>query len=236
MSTKTPPTRLYFHHGDDTYSPIMWFHEYAPLEMIFGFYGVSSKAARLSFEYPQRNVSVQEARSVKFRYEERDAVDRPLQHITVHVSGEFHIKLKDAAEPYVHRLYGVRPLHPSTGQFLDFRVITDLPSSYQRAVEQPRRPYVVIRPPPNSVAFIDGRFSGAKYQLERELLAEVQRTTGRSEYGAIRLNGAYLKGMLRPTVMPADTAVPADRPPGTILAFFFPTVEQRYLVKAFHFC
>jgi hypothetical protein len=235
MTRRKQPTRLYFDLRDGTYAPFMWFHEHAPLEMMMGFHGLSSTSARLSFEYPERNVSIEEAKSVKFKYGERHLVDRPLEHVTVHASGEFHIKLKDAADPYVHRLQGSRPLDTGTPQFLDFKVLTEPPGKY-RTVTNPKRPYVPIPCPDNAILLVDGRFSGGEHDLEGSLLREVQRTTGRSEYGAIQLSGKYLKGMLRPTFVPVDTAVLANKPPGTILAFFFPTADQRYLVKAFHFC
>lgn len=235
-ATRARPTRLYLCREDGSYSPIMWFHEYAQLQMMFGFYGVLSKVPRLSFEYPEREVSVEEARRVNFKYHEGLPVGRPLEHITVHLSGEFHIKVKDAAQPYIQRLQGIRPLDVRTPQFLDFKVFTDLPGKYRMVTRHCKRPYVQIQCPENAVLFIDGRFSGKEHDLESSLLEEVQRTTGRSEYGAIQLNGAYLKGLLRPVPTPVDAAALANKPPGTILVFFFPTAEQRYLVKAFHVC
>jgi len=235
MTTKAPPTRLYLACNDGTYRPFMWFLEYRPSEMMFGLYGLSSKTPRLSFQYRDRDVSVEEARAVRFNFDDKVPLDKPLEHLTVHVSGEFHIKLKDTTEPRVHKLWGSRHLDAATPQFLDFKVFTDLPQNYRAAIAL-KNPYVAIPCPENAVLAIDARFSGTKHDLEGSLLEEVRRTTGRSEYAAIRLNGAYLKGMLRPKMIPVDTAVLATRPPGAIVALFFPTAHHRYLVKAFHVC
>ena len=235
MTTKVPPTRLYFACTDGSHRPFMWFHEYSAREMMFGLYGLSSKTPRVSFQYRDRDVSAVEARALRFNYADRIPLDKPLEHITVHASGEFHVKLKDTVEPYTHRLQGMRPLDATTPQFLDFKVFTDVPGNYRKAAAF-KNPCVAIPCPENAVVAIDARFSGSQHDLEGSLLQEVQRTTGRSEYAAIRLNGAYLKGMLRPRVIPVDSAILTKKPRGAIVALFFPTQHQRFLVKAFHVC
>lgn len=83
------------------------------------------------------------------------------------------------------------------------------------------------------LCIIEGKFSGANYQLEKEMVGRILGYLNPA--GCIMLNGHAIKGILWARTILAKQENLDNRPKGTIILFKFPIANQSYLIKGFIF-
>ena len=171
------PTRFYLHTKNLGFSKLCWFHERKEYEMMFGFCGLSSKAAFYANQYEDRYVNKEEM--MKFRSKYKNAGLRQkkelVNHFTMDESGRFHLKLKSGNERYIDEVQLLTPISDKIEKFLEFFIISDLASKYEQTTEPPKKPYVSVPLSPADFVILRGRFSGVNFDLEKTLAEEEMR-------------------------------------------------------------
>ncbi len=231
---KIERTRIYIQSGGRSPSRFMWFHNPKPNEMLMGISGLSSPSAVLDSEFPERIVSAGEMRNLRFLYTDAKKVLKPIDHITMHPDGTFHIRTRDEGL-YIHELRRVEPVSPDTSPFLEFIVLSDRARMYASATDKPKTPNQVLTTQPDEAVQIMGVFSGSRYDLETVFAGMITGLGVKGGAPCLRLGSDTLKGLLYWQVQNPPEAIFSNRPRGTMLHFRYPVAADRFLVKSFLF-
>jgi hypothetical protein len=223
------PTRCYI-KDSSVFRRLMWFQNNKPNEMLMGFYSLEKATPTLVLVYPERIATEAEMSSLDFHYGDFQTVGEKVDHITCHIDGTFHIKTIDGKEVYRDEVKRQEPLSANTKTFLDFIVFTDLTEKYSDTTTTPKFPHVWIEQKTGRFYKIEGKFSGSKYPVEREMAGRALRVMNPAP--TLMLTGPTLKGILWPRVI---TSIPSTRPKGTIVIFDFPKGDGTHLIKGFVF-
>jgi len=237
IEEKIEATRLYLKQSANDYSKLLWFKEHKLNEMMLGFGGLITDNAQFCFEYPDRNVSLEEMQQLRTEYKNFKPRKRIVaDHIIVHQDGKIHLKLKDQKEKYVHKVRLSGPINDQAPVFLDFFVLSDILSKYKKTKSVPENPHVKLNVPPNHVVILRCRFSGAKYNLEK-IVAEEEATiaSGQRSFPAVLLDGKAIKGIFTWQVTKIDREALNNRPEGTIVLLRFQLDSKKYLIKTITF-
>jgi len=243
---KNAPTHLYFKNSGTSFSRLMWFKANKENEMLLGFSGLEMKEPTLLFQFEDKEASKSDLSAIKFEYKNVKEVNKKFDHISCHVNGRFHIKLKNERDLYIHKMQRTQPLGEKTPRFLDFIIITDVRHKYKIIDDKPKLPNVLL---PicneNEGIRIRGWFSGSKFDIESEIIEEFRRIiTGKIDtltnkdkirIPAVKLEGRYLKGYLHFATVPFRKEIYNSRPSGTIMCFLFPIAEDKFIVKSLIF-
>lgn len=124
-------TRAYLRTPQKQYRPLFWIQNSKPNELLFGLYGLTETTPTLHCSWPEQTVP--SGTPVQLCYAYQDAIDVgiPLDHVTCHADGKFHLKKKKGQEIYFQRMQRVQPLGADTPTFLDVTVVSDLAQHYR---------------------------------------------------------------------------------------------------------
>lgn len=214
----------------------LMFHNYSRNQMLIEVYGLGGDKARLLWEFPEHRIHNSELSTIKYQWPEAKEVDYPVEHITCHKDGTFHIKTLQEKTVYIHRVKHIEPIHPDTGIFLDFKVISDLAKKYV-IHNDPVASHVSFDVPSDHALCLEGSFSGVNYALEREVGGRLlSRTTAESiAFPARILSSGTIKGMFMGSTKPIPEESMRTKPDGTFITFKFPDGETHSVIKAFMF-
>jgi hypothetical protein len=157
------PTRFYLKTAPSRFSRLMWFRNNAKNEMLMGINGLSKKQATLDYIFPERKMSEEDLKSLRFNYSDLRKVKEDVDHITCHEDGTFHIKTIGGKEVYRDSLKRQEPLGANTPTFLDFIIISDLAANYCVTSTIPKYPHMCLSCNENEFCIIEGKFSGINY-------------------------------------------------------------------------
>src|SRR5262249_23247247 len=159
-----------------------------PDEMLMALSGLDSTTSILDSEYPVRDVSESDLLAMRYEYADAKSIRKPVDHITCHPDGRFHIRTRDR-DLYVHTMQRVEPLGPDTPIFLEFTILSDKVRNYTSLVPELKAPCVPMRVHPDAYVAIRGMFSGSNYDLESTLVRTVAQATANQNPPYIRLLG-----------------------------------------------
>ena len=228
------PIRIYIQTEENRFARFLWFHNPHPNEMLMAISGLNSSTSVLDSEYPLREVSEAELVALQYSYADATRILRPVDHITCHPDGRFHIRTRDE-DLYVHRMQRVEPLGPDTPIYLEFVILSDQAGHYNSTTKEPKNPHVVFKAQPEHLVVLRGMFSGARFNLEKIFGDTITSVTGDRNFSSIHVKGETLHGYLHWQALSLPDEVIKSRPRGTILSFKFPLAGDRYHIKSFLF-
>jgi hypothetical protein len=234
-SKKPVPFHVYIQAGNLPVCRFLWFHNWKPNEMLMGIYGLRSEQVVVKYMFPERVVTREELKGLTFNYSAMTEINKTIDHITCHSDGTFHIKTTGDEEVYTDTLKRIEPLGPDTPMFLHFIILSDVAEKYSNPTSKLKEPYTIIGTcdKQQEIIVIEGRFSGAKYELEEEMARNIFQWSPVA--GMVRLTSGTLKGVLCPQCRLWPQEVLRDRPSGTIVLFIFPVAQDQFLIKGFAF-
>src|SRR2546426_1675737 len=144
----------------------MWFHNYAPNEMLVGLHGATGQPATLRYIFPEYEVPTSQLSAVRYDYASAIKVDKAIDHVSCHIDGRFHIKTRDDQDLYIQSMRRTQPLGPDTSTFLEFIVCSHLASSYRPIEGKPKKPFAFVGLHDDQIVCLRSMFSGARYPLE----------------------------------------------------------------------
>ena len=232
------PTRLYLQRSNNNFSPLLWFHNNKVNEMLFGIYGLTQKQPILTLEFPEYILADNELDAVRYNYKEANVVNKPLDHITCHSDGKFHLKtINDSADRYIHQLKSNVPLGPNVPIFFQFQIISDLVANYQLINIKPTDPYVAINLSGDQCLSMRGAFAGINFDLKKEMgetLTAINKGNAFMQ-PAVILESNSLQGFFFWQAGNLSKEAQKGRPRGTIASFMFSTIDNKNLIKTFIF-
>jgi hypothetical protein len=201
--------------------------------MLIGLYGLKAKTSLLKQQWPEQDVDDDGLRSLRYYFDKAAGVDVPVDHITCHADGQFHIKSLDGKSDYLHTMKRTVALGADTEIFLEFTMMVDRPEKYEILSVNAKAPNVIYDVPSGSYLYIYGCFSGAKFPLESESSAIFARFPGSHRVDSLNLG--TLQGRLVSGLVNSEPDAHVRRPAGTFLSFKFPVAAQRWRLKTFQF-
>ena len=227
------PMRFYLRTGDAEFRPVFWIHNNKPNEMLFGLYGLSQKNAELKYMWEDRLLEPSDHVRVTYPYGEAIQVNQPVDHITCHADGRFHIKAIEGTEIYTHVMQRTQPLGSDTSIFLDLMILSDEAGKYRSVGRKVRYPHAWFGLSADQYVSLKGMFSGSNFALEKVAFELAASYPG--QHACMTVSSGTIKGLFfgHPSVVP-ESARPS-RPQGTMLSFRFPTLEGKWRIKTFIF-
>lgn len=232
------PTRLYLEKSKNDFSPLLWFQNNKMNEMLLGIYGLSQKQPTLTLEFPEYILEDRELNAVRYNYSEAIKINKQLDHMTCHRDGKFHLKTKnDLNDRYMHQLKSNIPLGPDVPIFLQFQIISDIASNYQRTTKTPSNPFVSIKLSDDQCLCMRGMFAGINFDIMNEMGQTLSAINKGNPYvqPAVVLTSNSLQGIFFWWIGTITEEAIEGRPRGTIASFMFSTVDNKNLIKTFIF-
>jgi hypothetical protein len=233
VELKPTNTRVYLRTADGLHRSLFWVRNNKPNEMLIGLYGLSRKTPLLRHQWPEQEVEDEGLGSLRYYFDKTLSVGVPVDHITCHADGQFHIKTLDEKLVYLHTMKRTAALGADTELFLEFTMIVDRPEKYEVSTAGPKAPNVTYDVPLGSYLYIYGCFSGSHFPLESEISAMFARFGGTPRVDSLMLGS--LQGRLISGLADSDPAAHIKRPTGTFLSFKFPLAADRWRLKTFQF-
>lgn len=227
------PTRAYLRTKDDEFRPLFWVHNNKPNEMLLGLYGLSKTTPVLRCMWPERTLQTSELANVHYDYGNGIEVGAPVDHITCHADGRFHVKTKGGGEVYIQSMRRTEPLGPNTSTFLELILVSDLARHYAITKGRVKYPHVWFGLNHDRCFALRGMFSGTNYPVEPRMLATMAQFPG--QHGGMILTSGTLKGVLMGHPKTLGEEALAARPRGTLLSFKFPVGADVWHLKTFLF-
>jgi hypothetical protein len=226
------PTRGYLRTGESEFRAVLWAQNNRPDEMLFGLYGLTARTPILSRMWPERTVDAADMLNLRYNYDDGVRVGIPVDHLTCHVDGRFHVKTLAGSDVYIQAMQRNQPLGANTPVFLDLILVSDRAEHYPVLRQKIKTPHVWFGVENNQYLAVRGMFSGVNYNLEGDMASTI------SQLGAcvgISLVSGTLKGLLVgiPSNIPPEAK--AARPRGTLLSLRFPVVSNQWHLKTFLF-
>lgn len=230
------PSRItvYLQSEESRFARFLWFHNPKPNDLLLGISGLTTPTSLLDSEYPTREVTEAELSALHYEYKDAIRIMKPVDHITCHADGRFHIRTRDK-DLYVHRMQRTAPLGSDTPIFLEFVVVSDQVSNYQSIEARPKNPSITLKVQPHHLLALRGMFAGLRYNLERVFNETVASVIGDQQPSRIHVKGETIQGLIHMQALTWPPAVVEARPHGTILSFKFPMAVDRYHIKSFLF-
>ncbi len=115
--------------------PFLWFRSHKRNEIIWAPYGLTSKCPVLCSEWPEEEEPVPTEQSLKkYFFDARINRHIPIDHITSHADGTFHIKGLGKPTIYQHTMKMPKSPSEHTGPFLEFIALTEVAAEYRPGV------------------------------------------------------------------------------------------------------
>jgi hypothetical protein len=236
-ATTIRPTYFYLKKGSTSYSKLLMFHNYSANQMIIEIYGLDGSKATMTHAFPDKIVKKEELSAVDFRWSDALEINRPIEHVTCHKDGTFHIKTTNDADLYVERMKHPTPIGPNVDPFLDVKLVSELCERHQPVQLPLKEPNTWVSVPENHALCMEGAFAGVRYDLEGEFTATILHRSGANTLitPIFRLLSGTIKGVFHyyTSAIPAESY--RNKPQGTLISFKFPVDDKYCAIKAFFF-
>jgi hypothetical protein len=225
-----PHFRVLIETPDGKLRPLLWFDSHKENELVWAPYGLSRKQSVLTYEWPEQNVPRNTKEEYRYYFRERMRRDLPLNHITSHLDGTFHVKSTHEPPIYIHRMRRTEPLGPQTNVFLECIVVSDVGMDYRADSRKLKLGSVSLPVPLGSGLRIHMAFSGRDFPLESAFKHEPKYEKLRREVTVGNFKAVFVASYHRPDVELTD-----DRTKGTLISFRFPLARGGDRLKNFIF-
>jgi len=213
------------------------FHNYSANQMLMEIYGLHGQKAVMTYVFPEKIVKEEELSAVDFLWPDAIEINKPIEHITCHKDGTFHIKTKSRKDLYVERMSHTRPIGPDVDAFLTFKILSEIAVRYQTVPLPLEEPNAWFSVPDNDALVMEGAFAGSKYNLEQEFGSTILHRSGKSGVAVpvVRLMSGTIKGLFHCYTTPIPDKSYRNKPEGTFISFKFPVDNVSYAIKGFFF-
>jgi len=225
---------VYLRTKEEEFRPLFWVQNNKPNEMLLGLYGVSATTPILRSMWPERTLETADLANVHYDWSSAVELGVPVDHITCHGDGRFHLKTRCGGDLYIQSMQRTKPLGPNTSTFLELVLISDLAQHYTASTRPVKYPHVWFGINQDQYLALRGMFSGVNYNVEQDMLATMAQYQG--QHGGIVLTSGTLKGVLmaHPKTL-GEQARQTGRPRGTLLSLKFPVGPDIWHLKTFLF-
>jgi len=236
-ATTPRPTHFYLKKGSNSYSKFLMFHNYSANQMIIEIYGLDGNKAKMTYVFSEKILKKEELSTVDFRWPDALEINKPIEHITFHKDGTFHIKTTNEADLYVERMKHPTPIGPNVDAFLEVKLISELCERYQPVQLPLEEPNAWVSVPENHALCMEGAFAGVRYDLEGELAATIRHRSGANTLitPIFRLISGTIKGVFHYYTSAIPPESYRSKPEGAFISFKFPVDEGNCAIKAFFF-
>jgi hypothetical protein len=232
-----PPVYFYLEKAPNSFSKFLMFHNYSPNQMILEIYGLDGNKANMTHAFHGKIVTEEELSTVDFKWPEAVRIEKPIDHVTCHQDGKFHIKTTNKKDLYVERMKHAKRIGPDVDIFLQFKLVSEICERYSTVQLPLEEPNACFSVPQEQVLHMEGFFSGVRYNLEQAFSATVMHRTGIRTVitPVVQLISGSIKGLFHCYASPIPIESSRSKPDGTFMTFKFKGGEGKYAIKGFFF-